>query len=129
VSRRLVSSGSPYEGPIGFSRAVRVGPYIAVGGTAPLDVAGRTACPGDVFGQTRRCIEIALAAIAEAGGTPRDVVRTRVLLTDMARWKEAARAHGEAFGEIRPACTFMEVSGFIDPEWQVEIEVDAVVAE
>jgi enamine deaminase RidA (YjgF/YER057c/UK114 family) len=127
--RRLVTSGSPLEGPIGFSRAVRIGPHIAVAGTAPLDAEGRTACPGDVYGQTRRCIEIALAAIAEAGGKPGDVVRTRVLLTDMFRWKEAARAHGEAFGEIRPACTFMEVSGFIDPEWQVEIEVDAVVAE
>jgi enamine deaminase RidA (YjgF/YER057c/UK114 family) len=125
--RRNISSGSPYEAPIGFSRAVRVGPWLAVGGTAPLDVDGRTACPGDVYGQTRRCLEIALAAMAEAGGRPADVIRSRVLLTEMSRWRDAARAHGEVFGEIRPATTFVEVSGFIDTEWLVEVELDAVV--
>ena len=124
--RTHVCSGSPYEPTIGLSRAVRVGPWIAVAGTAPL-VDGVTAHRGDVYRQTQRCLEIALAAIAEAGGRAEHVVRTRVLLVEISRWPEAARAHGEIFGAIRPACTFMQVSGFIDPEWLVEIEADCVV--
>lgn len=127
MTRKLVSSGSPHEPKIGFSRAVRVDRYIAVAGTAPIAVGGGTACPGDVYGQTLRCIEIVGKALAEAGGSLNDVVRTRIMLTDINRWRDAARAHGEVFGEIRPVCTFVEVSGFIDATWLVEIEVDAVV--
>jgi len=125
--RRNVSSGSPFETEIGFSRAVRLGPLIAVAGTAPIDASGGTACRGDVYGQTRRCLEIVAAAIAEAGGALENTIRTRILLTDISRWREAASAHGEVFGAIRPACTFLEVSRFIDPDWLVEIEADCAI--
>jgi enamine deaminase RidA (YjgF/YER057c/UK114 family) len=127
MDRRLVSSGSPFEPEIGFSRAVRVGAHITVAGTAPIAPGGGTAAPGDVYGQTRRCLEIIERAIAEAGGALAQVTRTRVMLTDITRWREAARAHGEYFGSIRPACTFVQVSGLIDPAWLVEIEADAIV--
>lgn len=122
--RQLASSGSPLEPTIGFSRAVRCGPYVAVAGTAPIAPDGRTAHPGDVYEQTKACLAIALRAIDEAGGRLQDVIRTRVMLIDIDRWREAARAHGEFFGDIRPACTFVGVSRFIDPEWLVEVEVD-----
>jgi enamine deaminase RidA (YjgF/YER057c/UK114 family) len=127
MTRKLVSSGSPFEPEIGFSRAVRVGNHIAVSGTAPIAPGGGVAAPGDVYAQTKRCLEIIAAAIKEAGGTMADVTRTRVMLTDMKTWKDAARAHGEAFGAIRPACTFVQVVALIDPAWLVEIEADAVV--
>ena len=127
--RRLVSSGSPLEPRIGFSRAVRVGSIVAVAGTAPIAPGGGVAAPGDVYGQTKRCLEIILRAIAEAGLGADSVVRTRVMLTDIARWEEAARAHGEVFGKIRPACTFVQVAGFIDPGWLVELEADCVAAD
>ncbi len=125
--RSLICSGSPFEPIIGFSRAVRVGNLVAVAGTAPVAADGSVACPGDLGGQTRRCFEIALAALAEAGARPEDVIRTRVMVTDISRWREAADVHGEFFSEIRPAGTFVEVSGLINPEWLVEIEVDAVI--
>jgi enamine deaminase RidA (YjgF/YER057c/UK114 family) len=124
MPRRLVSSGSPLEPTIGFSRAVRCGPCLAVAGTAPIGPDGRTAHPGDVYEQTKACLAIASRAIEDAGGRLEDVVRTRVMLTDMDRWREAARAHGEVFGGVRPACTFVGVARFIDPEWLVEVEVD-----
>lgn len=127
--RRLVTSGSPLEPEIGFSRAVRVGPYVSVAGTAPIADDGTTTAPGDVYAQSVRCLDIAEQALRGAGATLADVVRTRVMLVDIARWREAARAHGERFAEVRPACTFVEVSRFIDPEWLVEFEVDAVVRE
>ena len=114
-----VSSGSPYEKPIGFSRASRIGNIIAVAGTAPLTPDGTTACPGDLYGQTKQCISIIKAAIEDAGGRMEDVIRIRIMLTDISRWEDAARAHGEYFGEIRPACTFVEVSGLVQPEWLV----------
>lgn len=126
MSRQLVSSGSPLEPEIGFSRAVRVGAHIAVAGTAPIAGAGGTACPGDVYGQARRCLEIIEKALQEAGAALASVTRTRIMLTDMKRWREAARAHGEYFGAVRPACTFVQVSGFIDPTWLVEVEADAI---
>jgi len=125
--RRLVSSGSPLEPEIGFSRAVRVGTHVAVAGTAPILPGGGLAHPGDVYGQTRRCLEIVAQALGEAGASVAHVIRTRVMLTDATRWREAARAHGETFGAVRPACTFVQVSGFIDPGWLVEVEADAVV--
>jgi len=125
--RRLVSSGSRFEPEIGFSRAVRVGAHISVAGTAPISATGGNAALGDVYGQTKRCLEIIDAAIVEAGGNLQDVTRTRVMLLDMTTWREAARAHGEFFGAIRPASTFVQVSRFIDPQWLVEIEADAIV--
>lgn len=124
--RKSVSSGSPYESRIGFSRAVRAGPYLAVAGTAPLAPDGGVAAPGDVYGQTRRCLEIVAQAIADAGFTLDSVIRTRVMLTDISRWEEAARAHGEIFANIKPACTFVEVKGFVNREWLVELEADCV---
>lgn len=127
MERQLISSGSPYEPQVGFSRAVRVGPWIAVSGTAPIDADGKTAHTGDVYAQTKRCLEIALHAIDQAGGAAEHVIRTRILLVDIARWREAARAHGEVFGAIRPASTFVQVSRFIDPDWLVEIEADCYV--
>ena len=128
MDRVLVSSGSPLEQPIGFSRAVRVGPWVAVSGTAPLNPDGSNACVGDMYGQTVRCLEIIAEALAKAGASLGDVIRTRIFLSYIRLWEQAAKAHGAFFGYIRPACTFVEVSGFIRPEWLVEIEADAVVA-
>ena len=124
--RKLVSSGSPFEPRIGFSRAVRVGPIVAVSGTAPIARDGSVAAPGDVYGQTKRCFEIIAEAIADAGLPLGAVIRTRVMLTDISRWEEAARAHGEFFSGIKPASTFVQVSRLIDPGWLVEIEADCV---
>jgi enamine deaminase RidA (YjgF/YER057c/UK114 family) len=125
--RQNVSSGSPLEPQIGFSRAVRKGAHVVVAGTAPIGAGGTTVGLGDVYAQTVRCFDIAETALMDAGAALGDVVRTRIMLTDVTRWKEAARAHGERFADIRPACTFVEVSGFIDPEWLVEIEIDAII--
>jgi enamine deaminase RidA (YjgF/YER057c/UK114 family) len=127
VDRQLISSGSPYEHHIGLSRAVRVGPVIAVAGTAPLDHEGKTVHAGDVYAQTKRCLEITINAIERAGGAREHVVRTRIMLVDIARWRDAARAHGEVFSQVRPACTFVQVSGFIEPDWLVETEADCYV--
>jgi len=124
--RKLISSGSPFEPRIGFSRAVRVGNVLAVSGTAPIAPDGGVACPGDVHGQTMRCLGIIANAIADAGLSLETVVRTRIMLTDMSTWEAAARAHGEFFAAIRPANTFVEVKGFINREWLVEIEADCV---
>lgn len=127
MSRQLISSGSKFEPVIGFSRAVKVGNIIAISGTAPIK-DGACAGPGDVYLQTRRCIEIASETLAKAGASLKDVVRTRLFLTDIKDWEKAAEAHGEAFGEIRPACTFVQCAGLIDPAWLVEMEFDAVMA-
>ena len=127
MPKQLISSGSPFEKPIGFSRAVRIGNTIAVSGTAPIAPGGGTAYPGDLYRQTIACIEIIKNAIERAGGSLSDVVRTRIMLTDIDRWQDAAKAHGEYFGEIRPASTIVEVSRFLDADWLVEIEADAVV--
>ena len=127
MERKMVSSGSPYEVSIGFSRAVRIGNLISVAGTAPLSKDGTTACPGDPYGQAKRCLEIIKEAIEAAGGNLSNVIRTRVMLTDISLWKEVAAAHGEYFSEIRPACTFVQVSALIDESWLVEIEADCVL--
>lgn len=125
--RQTVSSGSPLEPQIGFSRAVRKGAHVAVAGTAPIGDDGATVGQNDVYAQTVRCLDIAEAALTEAGASLEDVVRTRIMLTDVTQWRDAARAHGERFASIRPVCTFVEVSRFIDPDWLVEIEVDAIL--
>jgi enamine deaminase RidA (YjgF/YER057c/UK114 family) len=126
-ARRRVSSGSPYETVIGISRAVRAGGFITVAGTAPLDAEGRTAGAGDAAAQARRCFEIVERALGELGAGLADVVRTRVLLTRIEDWEAVARVHGEFFRDARPACTVMQVTRFIDPDWLVEVEADAVV--
>jgi enamine deaminase RidA (YjgF/YER057c/UK114 family) len=127
TDRKLVSSGSYLEPIIGFSRAVRVGNTISVGGTAPIAAGGGTAAKGDVYGQARRCFEIIGKALADAGARFEHVTRTRILLTDMALWDAAAKAHAEIFADIRPVTTVMAVKGFVDPDWLIEIEVDAIV--
>jgi enamine deaminase RidA (YjgF/YER057c/UK114 family) len=127
IMRQNISSGSPFEKPIGFSRAVRTGNRIVVSGTAPIAPDGKTAHPGNMYRQTLRCLDIIREAIEAAGGSLEDVIRTRVYLTDAERWQDAASAHGKIFGDIRPACTFVEVSRLIDPAWLVEIEAECVV--
>lgn len=127
MTRIIVSSGSPFEEPIGFSRAVRIGNVIAISGTAAIRPDGSTFAPNDVYQQTKYCIEIMKKAIEEAGGYIDNVIRTRIMLRDISRWKEAAKAHGEFFSEIRPASTFVEVKGFVNDEWLVETEADCVV--
>ena len=125
--RKLISSGSPYEPKVGISRAVRVGSIISVAGTAPLGPDGHTVAPGDAAAQARRCLEIIAAALEKAGASMAHVVRTRILLTRIEDWQAVAAVHGEFFREIRPVNTIMQISRFIDPEWLIEIEADAVV--
>ena len=127
MERKLVSSGSKFEPVIGFSRAVRVGPHIIVSGTAPIAEGGGVACPGDIYGQTKRCLEIIEKAVNEAGGKREHIVRTRMFLKDMKNWEEAGRAHGEFFKDIRPASTMIQIVQAIDPAWLIEIEADAIV--
>ena len=125
--RKLVSSGSPFEPKIGFSRAVRVGDVVVVAGTAPIGPDGRSVGSGDPAAQARRCLEIIRAALEAAGASLADVVRTRTLLVRIDDWQAVSAVHGEFFGDIRPANTIMQVSRFIDPEWLVEFEADAVI--
>lgn len=126
--RQLISSGSPYEPRVGISRAVRVGSIIAVSGTAPLQ-DGSTVGKGDPAAQARRCLEIIKEALERAGTSLDHVVRTRTLLTRIEDWQAVAAVHGEFFGTIRPANTIMQVSRFIDPDWLVEFEADAVISD
>ncbi|HEX5107423.1 MAG TPA: RidA family protein [Vicinamibacterales bacterium] len=125
--RRNISSGSPFEPKVGISRAVRLGPLVTVAGTAPLGADGRTVARGDAGAQARRCFEIIRIALEQAGASLQDVVRTRILLTRIEDWEAVASVHGEVFRDVRPVNTIMQVSRFIDPEWLVEIEADAVV--
>ena len=125
--RRLISSGSPYEPRVGISRAVRVGSIIAVSGTAPLGPDGKTVGVGDPATQARRFLEIIREALERAGASLQQVVRTRTLLTRIDDWQAVAAVHGEYFGSIRPANTVMQVTRFIDPDWLVEFEADAVI--
>jgi enamine deaminase RidA (YjgF/YER057c/UK114 family) len=125
--RQLVSSGSPYEPKVGISRAVRAGVFVSVSGTAPLGPDGQTIGKGDPAAQARRCLEIIATALEKAGASLRHVVRTRTLLTRIEDWQAVAAVHGEFFRDIRPANTIMQVSRFIDPDWLIEFEADAVV--
>lgn len=127
MTRTMVPSTSPYAPIIGFSRAVRVGNHISVGGTAPIDASGKTVGVGDPAAQTRQCIETIKAALEQAGASLGDIVRTRMLLTRIDDWQKIAKVRGEYFKDIRPVDTVVEVSGFINKEWLLEIEADAVV--
>lgn len=127
AERRRVPTGAPWAETVGYSRAIRVGDTIFVSGTAAVDESGEIAHPGDVYGQAKRCLEIIVTALGEAGARPEHVVRTRLYVRDAAHWKEVGRAHGEVLGHARPATTLVEVSGFIDPQILVEIEAVAVV--
>ena len=120
-----MSSGSPYEPTIGFSRAHRAGNVIAVAGTAPVWPDGSV--DPDPLVQSRRCWEIALGALRQAGGDVRDVVRTRMFLTTQDAAEAAGVAHGELFGSVRPAATMVIVAGLLDPRWVIEVELDAVI--
>jgi enamine deaminase RidA (YjgF/YER057c/UK114 family) len=125
MERRNIASGSPYEPVMGFSRAVRAGPHVYVAGTGPVMPEGEE-LPPDAYGQSKRCLEIIVAALREAGAGPEQVVRTRIFATSAGIFEEVARAHGAVFGEVRPACTYV-IAQLIDPRWHVEIEAEALV--
>jgi len=126
VDRRRISSGSPYEPVAGFSRAVVADGRVLVSGTAPVMPDGAPP-PESAYEQARRCLEIIVAALAEAGAGPEDVVRTRMFVTAAEHWDEVARAHGELFGDVRPAATCV-VAQLLDQRWLVEIEAEAVLS-
>ncbi len=126
MERQLISSGSPYEPVAGFSRAVRVGQHVYVAGTAPIMPDGGEP-PGDMYGQTRRCLGIIGEALEKAGASFENIVRTRAYATSADLFDEFARAHGDVFAEIRPASTFVVVAALADSRWVIELEADAVV--
>ncbi|HWB88306.1 MAG TPA: RidA family protein [Acidimicrobiia bacterium] len=127
MSRRNISSGSPFEPTVGFSRAVRVGDRVLVAGTAPIWPTDFV--DPDPGAQTRRCLEIMLEALAQAGGAPEHVVRTRMFITDAGHAGAIGAAHGEVFSEIRPAATMVVVADLLDPRWVVEMELEAIVTD
>ena len=129
MKRESYRSAAPWESIVGYSRAVRTGPFIAVTGCAAIGPDGKLVGDGDAYAQARRCIEVIGEVLQAAGASLDDVVRTRIFVTDIDRWEEVARAHKEAFGDIMPATTMVEVSRLIDPAMLVEIEADAVVCE
>ena len=126
MARRLISSGSPYEPVVGYSRAVAVGQGVHVSGCAPIMPDGGDP-PVDSYGQAKRCLEIIATSLENAGASIADVVRTRVYLTPAASFEEVGRAHGEVFGGVRPANTTVVVAALVDPRWLVEIEADAIL--
>lgn len=127
MTRQLISSGGPWEPLVGYSRAVRTGNQVFVAGTTAARPDGTIEGAGDAYLQAKRCLEIVAAALAEAGAEMRHVVRTRMFVTDMSRWEEFGRAHGEVFGETRPAATMVQVAALITPGMLIEIEADAVI--
>jgi enamine deaminase RidA (YjgF/YER057c/UK114 family) len=127
--RSNIRSGARWEPLVGYSRAVRMGAFIAVSGSAAVASDGSIVAPGDAYSQARRCIEVIATALAEAGASLADVVRTRIYVTDIDSWQEIARAHQAAFGDVCPATSMVEVSRLIDPAMLVEIEADAIVAD
>ena len=125
--RKLISSGTTWEKKFGYSRAVRIGPHVAVAGTTAVDETGAVIGPGDPGAQTRFIYQKIGRALAEAGASLEDVYRVRTFITDISRWEDVARVQGEVFSDIRPAATLVEVSALVSPELLVEIEVDAMV--
>jgi len=127
VERWLVPAESPFAATVGYSRAVRAGKHVHVAGTAPIMPDDADPPPGP-YGQAKRCLQIIVGALLEVGASPADVVRTRIFLTAAEHWDEVGRAHGEIFGEIRPASAMIVVASLLDPRWLVEIEADALIA-
>lgn len=127
MKRELILNGNPMEQVVGFARAVRVGPWISVGGTAPVDADGNTVGLGDAAAQAERCFEIVGEALARAGSGWHDVVRTRLLLTDIEDWKRVVEVRARYCRAAKPVDTIMAVSRFVNPDWLVEVEADAVV--
>ncbi len=127
--RSNLQSGAPWEARVAYSRAVRVGRFIAVSGSAAIDEHGELVGEGDMYAQAKQCIEVLGAALERAGGGLSDVVRTRIFVTDIERWDDVGRAHREAFGDVMPATSMVEVSRLIDPRMLVEIEADAIIGD
>ncbi len=126
MKRDKVPSDRPWDS-VGYSRAIRVGNVIEVAGTTAANPDGSVIAPGDMYGQAKACIAIILASLEALDATPADVVRTRVFLKEISGWQDAARAHAEVFGDVKPASTFVQVTGFLDPEFLLEVEATAIL--
>jgi len=128
MERKNIAGNSPYEGIVGFSRAVKIGPFVTVAGTVATGDDGKIVGGNDVYAQSVQALKNIGKALEQAGASFRDVVRTRTYVTDISRWQDAGRAHGEIFADIRPAATMIQVTAFVSPEMLVEIEADAIIA-